>query len=266
MRAKHVSLLSSFDRIDVQSTVRANERASERALVLRRRRLCQLGAATAGCHEIKAFISACERTKLARRNGSLARSLPQIRLANVPRLRVSLSAIRAPVLNSEVSCEKYGEFAKEAVSYELAYVSEMLTRDSRKKTFDEYNNYCYGDIMIEWRLLLPRIKRNVRLQTTAQWQDKIYRETIGAWSRENTKVEYAKSGIILGKLSFYEFRCVQLAVPKRNNTQIESVRTCVKKALLTLAARQLTTSLSCERGLRSRDKYARVLRVKRRYV
>lgn len=48
-----VSLLSPFDRIGKRSFVRASEQ---------RRRLCQLGAAD-GCYEIKAFISACERTR-----------------------------------------------------------------------------------------------------------------------------------------------------------------------------------------------------------
>jgi len=52
-----------FDRVGTQSAVRANEPAS----FYWHRRLHQLGAAV-GCYEIKAFISACERTKLAKRN------------------------------------------------------------------------------------------------------------------------------------------------------------------------------------------------------
>jgi len=67
-----------FDRVGTQSAVRANEPAS----FYWHRRLHQLGAAV-GCYEIKAFISACERTKLAKRNRP-ACSLPHFRLgANV---------------------------------------------------------------------------------------------------------------------------------------------------------------------------------------
>jgi len=116
--------LSSFDRIGKQSAVRANERTSER--MNERANVRQSSSMpirpAAGCHEIKAFISACERTKLAKRN---AKRAPHIFLSALlaPRMWGCISVCE--LLYMKFIKNIYYDFFKYAlislISYNISY-------------------------------------------------------------------------------------------------------------------------------------------------